>query len=452
MAVLRDFRLTPPPAAVHPRQYPIATAVIPPLKQQGEPVRRCRATSTPTRALAGRPAPPHRHARRRHTDRAGGTSLYRFAAFLPRTGHGRGRSRPEESIPPDPPGGSQPPHLLAWLRPTRSRAPAVRSLPRSASTAFRLRSLAHSLRGPVHSHGCARQRPASRPAGMVWQACRGQSRASPTLGLAKAPSRQPGPEDSIPPPAPRRGEWCLAGFPCQALSGLGRPFQREACLHGTALITPPRPPHGGSCPRGRLRRYAPSPAAWHTSATPRRHRPAARKAGSFAPLRSPAFRLPAIRATRSSALGSVRYPPRSPGRVPTTHAAWLGQRLGGCPSGLVWPACPVLAGSPAPPHPSARRPGPQELIPPCPPRGEVVGSPLQASLPRFALLAPVPPAFGRSFAPPPLRSGSAPSLTHSGVPSTRTATRPRSRRGRASCPRDAGIPARAGASLAGLLP
>ena len=140
------------------------------------------------------------------------------------------------------------------------------------------RSLAHSLRGPVHSHGYARQRPASRPAGMVWQACRGQSRASPTVGLAKAPSRQPGPE---------------------------------------------------------------------------------------------------------------------------------------------------------------------ELIPPCPPRGEVVGSPLQASLPRFALLAPVPPAFGRSFAPPPLRSGSAHSLTHSGVPSTRTATRPRSRRGRVSCPRGAGIPARA---------
>ena len=167
------------------------------------------------------------------------------------------------------------------------------------------------------------------------------------------------------------------------------------------FVRPPPPPSRGGCPRGRLRRCDPSPAAWHTGAYPRRRRPAARKAGSFASLRSPACRLPAISATRSSASGGVRYRSWSPGRAPTTRAAWLGQHLSTRPSGLVWPACPTLAGSPAPQQPSARRPGPEDSIPPPAPRWGGCGSPslgrcaLVAALPRLRLTAPggeMPPA------------------------------------------------------------
>ena len=106
---LRDFRMVhPPAAAVHPRQLPPAAAVIPPLLLKGRPVPRCRTSSTPTRAIASQPAPNPLNSQRRCTDRAGGTSLYHFAAILPRTSPVRGRSRPEELIPPPPPppGGS----------------------------------------------------------------------------------------------------------------------------------------------------------------------------------------------------------------------------------------------------------------------------------------------------------------------------------------------------------
>lgn len=57
---------------------------------------------------------------------------------------------------------------------------------------------------------------------------------------------RPGPEELTPPPAPLRGEWCLAGFPCQALRSLARCSQREACLHGQALVAPPAPLTGGA--------------------------------------------------------------------------------------------------------------------------------------------------------------------------------------------------------------
>ena len=266
-----------------------------PLLLKGRPVRRCRASSAPTRAMAGQPTPEPVHSRRPSTDRAGGTSLYRFAAILPRTAHLRGRSRPEELIPP--------------------------------------------------------------------------------------------------PPPPTGGELNL-----------------------------------------------------------RHRRPATRKAGSCAALRllrSRAFRLPAVSATRSSATGGVRCRSWTPGRAPTTRAAWLGQHLGTRPSGLVWPACQAMAGSPAPSPTSARRPVPVELILPPAPRWGGCGS---SSLDRSTLVAPGSPAFGRSFTPPPLRSVSVHSLPLSGRPSAPTASLPRSRRAEASCRRGAGIPARAGASLAGILP
>ena len=288
-------RLAPPPAAVHPRQLPPAAAVIPPLLLKRRPVRRCRASNTPIRAMAGQPAPGPLNSRRRCTDRAGGTSLYHFAAILPRTSPVGGRSRPE---------------------------------------------------------------------------------------------------DLIPPPAPLRGVWWQAGFPGQALSGMEQPCQREACLHGLALIAPPRPPHGGSRPRRRLRRCAPQPAAWHSRANPRRHRPAARKAGSFATLRFRAFRLPVVSATRSSASGGVRYRSWPPGRAQTTRAARLGLHLSNCPSGLVWPACQAIASSPAPSPSLARRPEPEDSIPPPAPLRGGCGTPsldcfaLVASLPRLRFPAP----------------------------------------------------------------
>ena len=159
---------------------------------------------------------------------------------------------------------------------------------------------------------------------------------------------------------------------------------------------PPRPPPGGSCPRGKLRRCAPPLAAWGHGAHPRRHRPAARKAGSCAPLRSPAFRLPGISSARSATSGGARWPNRSPGRAHTPRAAWLGWHPGVRPSGLVWPACPVLAGVPAPWPNSARRPGPEDwILPPAPRWGGVVAT----SLYRSALVAPGSPAFVRSFTP-----------------------------------------------------
>ena len=340
----------PTAAAVHLLHYPPAAAVIPPLLLKGRPVPRCRTSSTPTRAIASQPAPGPLNSRRRCTDRAGGTSLYHFAAILPRTSPVGGRSRPE---------------------------------------------------------------------------------------------------DLIPPPAPRWGEWWQAGFPGQALSGLEQPCQREACLHGLALIAPPRPPHGGSCPRGRLRRCAPPPTARGDITQSKRHRPAARQAGSSAALRSRASRLPAIGTAASAAAGGDRYRHRSPGRAPTPRAARLGQHLGTRPSSLVWPACPALAGTPAPQQPSARRPGPEDLILPPAPRWGVV---VVTSLYRFALVATGSPPFGRSFTPPPLRSISVHSLPLSGRPSASTATLPRSRRGGASCRRGAGIHARARAILAGILP
>ena len=107
---VRDFRIVPPPAAVRPGQIHPAAAVIPPLLLMGRPVRRCRTSSAPTRDMAGQPNPDPVHFRRPFTDRAGGTSLYHFAAILPRTSPVRGRSRPEDLIPPPtpPPGGAKP--------------------------------------------------------------------------------------------------------------------------------------------------------------------------------------------------------------------------------------------------------------------------------------------------------------------------------------------------------
>ena len=157
---------------------------------------------------------------------------------------------------------------------------------------------------------------------------------------------------------------------------------------------------------------------------------------------------------RSAALGSSgpyrgRKAKAAPGRAQTPRAARLGWLLGSRPSGLVWPACPVLAGDHAPWPNSARRPGPEDsILPPAPRWGEVVAT----SLYRSALVAPGSPAFVRSFTPPPLRSGSVHPLPLSGRPSTPTASPSRSRRGEASCRRSAGVPARARASLAGLLP
>ena len=358
----------PPPAAVlvwatptlHPLQVipairyfpmvPPAAVLAPPPLRKGRPG--CREPGYGPRGQAPRDhqAPDHGNSRGRCTGRAGGTSLYHFAAILPRTGPVRGRSRLE---------------------------------------------------------------------------------------------------DSIPPPAPLRGEWSQAAFPVSASLGLVRWFHREGCLHGPALIAPPRPPHGGSCPRGRLRRSAPPPTARVPDPQTTRQRPATRQAGSSAALRSPASRLPAVCAASSAAVGGARWPSRSPGRAHTPRAAGLGWLLGTRPSGIVWPACPVLAGVPAPWPSSARRPGPKECtLPPAPRWGGVVVT----SLYRCALVAPGSPAFGRSFTPPPLRCGSVHSLPLSGRPSTPTASPSRSRRGRASCRRSAGVPARARASLAGLLP
>ncbi len=336
---IRDFRIVLPVAGD-----------TPPLPRKGRPAHRWPKFGITGQAPQDHQAPDHGKSKDRRTGRAGGTSLYHFAAILPRTGPVRGRSRPE---------------------------------------------------------------------------------------------------DSIPPPAPLRGEWCQAAFPASASHGRVRWFHREGCLHGPALIAPPRPPHGGGCPRGKLRRCAPPLAAWGHGAHPRRRRPAARKAGSCAALRSRAFHLPVISSAGSAAPGGARWPTRSPGRAPTPRAAGLGWLLGTRPSGIVWPACPVLAGVPAPWPNSARRPGPEEWnLPPAPRWGGVVVT----SLYRSALLAPVPPSFSRSFTPPSLRCGYAHSLPHCGDTSAPTASPSRSRRGGASCQRSAGVPARARASLAGLLP
>ena len=136
----------PPAAVVHLLQYPPAAAVIPPLLLKGRPVPRCRTSSTPTRAMASRTAPGPLNSRRRCTDRAGGTSLYHFAAILPRTGPVRGRSRPEDLIPPPAPlrGGCGSPSLV--------RCALVAALPR-------LRLPAPSGEGPP-----AEEAPASLPA------------------------------------------------------------------------------------------------------------------------------------------------------------------------------------------------------------------------------------------------------------------------------------------------
>ena len=136
----------PTAAAVHLLHYPPAAAVIPPLLLKGRPVPRCRTSSTPTRAIASQPAPGPLNSRRRCTDRAGGTSLYHFAAILPRTGPVRGRSRPEDLIPPPAPlrGGCGSPSLV--------RCALVAALPR-------LRLPAPSGEGPP-----AEEAPASLPA------------------------------------------------------------------------------------------------------------------------------------------------------------------------------------------------------------------------------------------------------------------------------------------------
>ena len=155
----------PPPAAVlvwatptlHPLQVipairyfpmvPPAAVLAPPPLRKGRPG--CREPGYGPRGQAPRDhqAPDHGNSRGRCTGRAGGTSLYHFAAILPRTGPVRGRSRLE---------------------------------------------------------------------------------------------------DSIPPPAPLRGEWSQAAFPVSASLGLVRWFHREGCLHGPALIAPPAPLPGGA--------------------------------------------------------------------------------------------------------------------------------------------------------------------------------------------------------------
>ena len=335
----RNFRMVPPAAVIAP----------PPLRK-GRPGCREPGYGPSGQAPRDHQAPDHGNSRGRRTGRAGGTSLYRFAAILPRTGPVRGR---------------------------------------------------------------------------------------------------PGPEDSILPPAPRWGEWCQAAFPVSASLGRVRWFHREGCLHGPALIAPPRPPHGGSCPRGRLRRCAPPPTARVPDPQSTRQRPATRQAGSSAALRSPASRLPAVCAASSAAVGGARWPSRSPGRAHTPRAAGLGWLLGTRPSRMVWPACPAFARTPAPSPTSARRPGPEDsILPPAPRWGGVVAT----SLYRSALVAPVRPSFSHSLTPSPLRSAFVRSFLHSGPPSAPTASLPRSRRGGCSCQRCAGVHASARAVLAGLLP
>ena len=158
---IRDFRIVLPVAGD-----------TPPLPRKGRPAHRWPKFGITGQAPQDHQAPDHGKSKDRRTGRAGGTSLYHFAAILPRTGPVRGRSRPE---------------------------------------------------------------------------------------------------DSIPPPAPLRGEWCQAAFPASASHGRVRWFHREGCLHGPALIAPPRPPHGGGLPSRKassLRSSACRLGAWCTSQAP----------------------------------------------------------------------------------------------------------------------------------------------------------------------------------------
>ena len=152
------------------RPCPPAAAVIPPLLLKGRPVRRCRTSSTSIRAMAGRPTPDPVHSRRRCTGRAGGTSLYHFAAILPRTGPVRGQSRPEDLIlPPAPRWGGvvitslyrfalvapgSPPFGRSFTPPPL-RSVSVHSLPLSGRPSAPTATLSRSGRGGASCRRCA---------------------------------------------------------------------------------------------------------------------------------------------------------------------------------------------------------------------------------------------------------------------------------------------------------
>lgn len=114
---IRNFRMVHPPAA----------AVIPPLPQKGRPVPRCRTVTALTRAMVGMPASDPLTSRRPCTMQAGGTSLYRSAAILPRPGHRGGRPDPEElTLPPAPLRGGLPPGRVgSGSRSLRSLLPSA---------------------------------------------------------------------------------------------------------------------------------------------------------------------------------------------------------------------------------------------------------------------------------------------------------------------------------------
>ena len=152
------------------RLAPPAAAVIPPLLLKGRPVPRCRASNAATRAMAGRPTPDPFNSRRPSTDRAGDTSLYRFAAILPRTRPVWGRSRPVDLIlPPAPRWGvvvvtslyrfalvatGSPPFGRSFTPPPL-RCVSVHSLPLSGRPSTPTASLSRSGRGGASCRRCA---------------------------------------------------------------------------------------------------------------------------------------------------------------------------------------------------------------------------------------------------------------------------------------------------------
>ena len=82
---------------------PPAAALTPPLHQMGRPANRWPKFGVTGQAPRGPLAIDPAKAKGLRTIRAGGTSLYHFAAILPRTGPVRGRSPPEDLILPPAP-------------------------------------------------------------------------------------------------------------------------------------------------------------------------------------------------------------------------------------------------------------------------------------------------------------------------------------------------------------
>ena len=215
--------------------------------------------------MASRTAPGPLNSRRRCTDRAGGTSLYHFAAILPRTGPVRGRSRPEDLIPPPAPlrGGCGSPSLgrcalvaaLPRLRlpapggegPPAEDAPASLpaqepSWPASCLSSTRA-SCPRLVAGPgsrTSPHGSrALRRPARRPPGSASSTSRACAVQHRSLALVAA-----------------QGSW-VAFCPLRASRLRGRGFASYAATpppSGTPL--PPWVPHP-RCPLQSL--HAPPP-------------------------------------------------------------------------------------------------------------------------------------------------------------------------------------------------